>query len=74
MQVTATKLRQNIYRLLDQVLATGEPLEIERNGQFLKVIPSRPVSKLDRLGRRPDAIIGDPDALVHLDWSDEWKP
>ena len=38
MTVTASKLRQDIYNLLDRVLATGEPLEIERKGQLLKVI------------------------------------
>ena len=30
MPVTASKLRENIYRILDQVLETGVPVEIER--------------------------------------------
>ena len=30
MALTASKLRENIYRVLDQVLETGEPVEIER--------------------------------------------
>ncbi len=37
MKLTATKLRENIYAILDQILATGEPVEIERNGRTLRL-------------------------------------
>ena len=37
MKVTSTQLRQNIYKLLDEVLSSGVPLEIERNGKILKI-------------------------------------
>jgi antitoxin (DNA-binding transcriptional repressor) of toxin-antitoxin stability system len=71
--VTATELRQNIYRLLDEVLETGEPLEIERRGRRLRIVRDEQArTKLDRLTPRPDAIVGDPQDLVHLDWSDLW--
>ena len=73
MQVKASNLRKDIYRLLDQVIETGEPLEIERNGRFLKVVPElRKGHKLSRLVRH-ECISCDPEALVHLDWSDEWN-
>ncbi len=32
MPPTASKLRQDVYRILDQVLATGVPIEIVRKG------------------------------------------
>jgi len=70
--VTASELRQNIYRLLDRVIETGEPLEIERRGRRLRVIAADRRSKLERLVPRPDAIVGDPDWFVHVDWSGEW--
>jgi len=73
MTVTASKLRQDIYNLLDHVLETGEPLEIERKGGLLKIVPEKKPSKLDRLVPH-DGIIGDPEELVHMDWSKEWKP
>lgn len=73
MSVTASHLRANIYKLLDQVLESGQPLEIERRGQKLRIVPVRPSSKLEKLVPRPDAIVGDPDDLVHLDWSAEWS-
>ncbi|HEU0167055.1 MAG TPA: type II toxin-antitoxin system Phd/YefM family antitoxin [Chloroflexota bacterium] len=74
MSVTASELRQNIYKLLDQVLETGVPLDIERNGRRLRVVPADARPKLQRLTAHPDAIAGDPDDLVHLDWSQEWRP
>jgi hypothetical protein len=74
MVVTATELRQNIYRLLDEVLETGVPLEIERNGRRLRLIPSDARSKLDRLVPHDDYVVGDPEDLVHIDWSGEWRP
>ena len=40
MVITASKLRENVYRILDQVLATGEPIEIERNGRRLLLVLS----------------------------------
>jgi hypothetical protein len=67
--VTASKLRANIYRILDQVLETGVPVEIERRGKILKIVPTEIPSKLDNLIDRKDFIRGDPADLVHLDWS-----
>ena len=75
MPLTASKLRENIYRILDQVLETGIPVQIERGGRLLEIVPcERRKSKLDNLEPHPGAVVGDPEDLVHLDWSDEWKP
>ena len=72
MKVTASTLRQNIYKLLDQVLETGSPIEIERKGKKLKIVPVKPKSKLANLDG-PDIMKCDPEELVHIDWSSEWK-
>jgi hypothetical protein len=72
--ITASELRANIYRILDQVLETGIPVEIEREGGVLRIEAVARRSLLDRLASRPDFIRGDPDELVHLDWSDAWNP
>jgi hypothetical protein len=77
MALTASKLRADIYRLLDRVLETGEPLEIERKGKVL-VVSAKEVKKagpkLDNIPTRPGYIVGDPDELIHMDWSAEWNP
>lgn len=74
MSITASKLRENIYRLLDEVLATGVPIEIERNGRTLRIVAADAPDRLSRLVRREDAVVGDSEDLVHLDWSSEWRP
>ena len=73
-RLTATALRQDLYNLLDQVLETGEPIEIERKGRVLRIEADQPRSKLDNLVPDDSYIIGDPDDIVHMDWSSEWRP
>lgn len=73
MALSASALRANVYRLLDRVIETGEPLEIERNGVVLRIVGPRPGSWIDRLPRREDVVRGDPEDLVSMDWSDQWS-
>jgi hypothetical protein len=72
--VTASRLRENIYSILDGVLETGIPVLIARNGRRLRIVAddAPPDSKLSRLKKR-DIIIGDSDDLVHMDWTGEWS-
>lgn len=72
MKVTASKLRQEIYTLLDTVLETGIPLEIERKGRLLRIVSDKKPSKLARLKKR-SCIVGDPESIIHMDWSKEWS-
>jgi hypothetical protein len=74
MALTASKLRENVYRILDQVLETGVPVEIERRGRMLRIVAVEPPGRLANLKPNPDFVIGDPEDLVHIDWSSEWKP
>jgi len=74
MPLKATTLRAQLYKVLDKVLATGEPVDVLRHGKIIRLVPAVPPAKLDRLESRPGVIVGDPDELIHLDWSDTWKP
>ncbi|HMD51055.1 MAG TPA: hypothetical protein VKG79_18205 [Bryobacteraceae bacterium] len=71
MRVTASKLRENIYGILDQVLETGTPVEVIRKGKVLKIVAEEKPDKLSRLKKRK-CIVGDPEDIVHMDWSSEW--
>ncbi len=73
--VTASKLRANIYRILDEILETGVAVEIVRRGRKLRIIPmdEGPSNKLDKLVERADVIRCDPEDIVHVDWSKEWR-
>ncbi len=72
MTVTASRLRADIYRMLDRVAATGVPIRIRRKGAFLRVIADRTPDKLANLKSRKVLRCG-PEEIVHLDWSGEWK-
>lgn len=73
MPLTASKLRQDVYRILDDVLATGVPVEIERKGRILRIVPSDAPSKFDRLVEH-QAMAEPPMEYVSIDWSGEWRP
>lgn len=76
MRMTATELRANLYKTLDRLVQTGEPIEITRKGRTLRLTldpVERKGSILDRLVKH-DYIVGDPEDFVHIDWSHEWKP
>jgi prevent-host-death family protein len=73
MIVSASALRQNIFKLLDEVLETGKPLRIRRKGKYLTIVPAAPADKFKNLKKRK-IMVGDPEDFVHLDWSGEWKP
>jgi hypothetical protein len=50
--LTASELRADVYRVLDEVIESGVPVEIDE----------------------PHAVIvGDPEELVHLEWSRVWR-
>lgn len=74
MRITASKLRENIYRILDDVIDTGTPVEIIRKGTVVKLVPEKRTSKLSRLKkRRGFSFKGDPDDIIKMDWSKEWS-
>jgi PHD/YefM family antitoxin component YafN of YafNO toxin-antitoxin module len=43
-EVTLTELRRNIFRLVDEALATGEPILVKRKGKRVIIKPDRPAS------------------------------
>jgi prevent-host-death family protein len=57
MPLTASKLRENIYRILDEAVETGVPVEIVRNGAILRIVPEVESSKLSRLKKRCDVSV-----------------
>ncbi|MGH9112621.1 MAG: type II toxin-antitoxin system Phd/YefM family antitoxin [Acidimicrobiales bacterium] len=72
--LTISALRADIYRIIDRVVQTGQPVEVTRKGRRVRIVPVDAPSRLDNLTPHPDDIIGDPEDLVHMDWSDEWRP
>lgn len=69
--ITVTELRGNIYKLLDEVLNTGIPIEINKGGKKLRIMPLGKPNKLQNLVSRPNVIMGNPDDLVDISWEKE---
>jgi hypothetical protein len=73
-QSSESNTQKDILGILDKVVKTGVPMEIERKGIRLVISPAKKHRNLDCLEDHPGFIIGNPDNLVHIDWTAEWKP
>ena len=75
MRITASKLRRSLYRILDEAIETGVPVEVVRKGAILRIVPEKPVSRLAKLEKmkKRDIFVGDPDDLLGMDWSVYWS-
>lgn len=69
--LTLTALRQQSFKILDQVIQTGIPVEIERHGHRLKIVLDDPPRKLANL-RLHTSIVGDADDMIDLD-TGKWQ-
>ena len=73
MVVSPSKLRENLYNLLDSVIEKGELLEISREGKLLRIIPEQRPSRLDKIVAKKITTASD-DELINTPWESEWKP
>jgi len=73
MVVTPSKLRENLYNLLDSVIEKGELLEISRKGKILRIVPEQRPSRLDKIIAKKITTTSD-DELINTPWESEWKP
>jgi hypothetical protein len=71
MPITASKLRENVYRILDEAIETGKPVEVVRKGLTLTIVPPKRVSKMANLKKRK-IFVGDVEDIIGMDWSKEW--
>ncbi|MEA3286624.1 MAG: type II toxin-antitoxin system Phd/YefM family antitoxin [Candidatus Marinimicrobia bacterium] len=69
--ITPTELRSNIYNLLDEILSTGIPIEVNKGGEKLRIVPIGKVDKLKNLISRDGVINGDSDDLAGVSWEKE---
>jgi hypothetical protein len=73
MTITVTKLRQSLFNEIDKVIATGQPIEIERKGHRLQIVLAEKKSKLSALVTRENIIACSDDELIYNDWLKGWK-
>lgn len=76
MAVSPTQLRENLYKILDEIISSREPVEITRKGYVIKLVLSEEPSpkKLSALKPHPGTILSnDPESIIHMDWSELWQ-
>ncbi len=73
MTITATKLRADLYRVIDDVIKKGVPVEVELRGRKVRIVPAEPRDKLATLVKRPGVTIRDPGRLPRIKTFDERK-
>jgi prevent-host-death family protein len=71
--ITATKLRADLYRVIEYVITKGVPVEVELRGRKVRIVPAEPRDKLAGLVKRPGVIVGDPRRLPRVKTFDERK-
>jgi hypothetical protein len=73
MQVTLTQLRSHLYEWMDQLIETGESIELSRKGVKIKISVDTPaVPKSRKFTQRKNVINGKPEDIVSTHWISEW--
>ena len=74
MTMTVTELRSRLYRVIDEVLASGVPQRIRRGERFVLIQPDGegPQLRLEALPRR-QAIACTPEDLIEQGFEDAWS-
>ena len=73
MTYSLTNLRKNLFKVVDEIIRTGRPVDIEREGHHLKLVLDEPKSKLANIKPHPDVLVDDAESYVHEDWSQYWN-
>lgn len=71
--ISIAEFKHNLDCKLNQLIASGVPIEIDMHGHVIKITVSDIPSKLDRLHSRPNVMRCDPQDIVHNDWSVGWN-
>lgn len=76
--ISVTKLRKELFKVMDQVANSGQPVFVERNGVRIKISrdEENKLSKIERMRnyKGPSVLKVPIEEIENLDWSDTWKP
>jgi antitoxin (DNA-binding transcriptional repressor) of toxin-antitoxin stability system len=68
----ATQLRANLYKTLDEVIATGKPVRVERKGKVVLIVPESPI-KQQRVFKKRKLLVNPDEDITEIDWMSEWR-
>ena len=65
-KIATTDLRNNLYKIMDNIVLTGVPKIIERKGHRLKIaLDDNKIDKFKHL-KEHNSIIGNPEDLINI--------
>lgn len=64
-------IEKQSYQLLDEVLSTGIPIDINKGKKKLRIVLVEAIDIFDKLIPHPKAVIGDANDLVDISWENE---
>ena len=73
MVVTVDEIKSDIEGVLGRLIESDDAAEFEANGKRWQIVAKPKASKLSQLVPRPGLIVGDPEDLVRIDWSENWN-
>ena len=78
MIVSVTKLRKELFKLMDQIAQSGEPVFVDRNGIRIKISrdESSEISKFDRIKEfQGESVLKCPiEEIENIEWDSVWEP
>ncbi|MDO8810912.1 MAG: hypothetical protein Q7J38_02635 [Gallionella sp.] len=72
-KLTLTTLRQQIFQIADEVLVTGEPVSIERNGKILLLSPAAQAKPTKHLKLKRRKLISGDAGSLSMEKVGEWR-
>ena len=71
MQVTITRLRQDLFRLIDRALE-GEPIQFTHKGVVFQIVTETVPDKVSRLNRQTVVAPGGEPGQTEAEWQHDW--
>jgi len=63
----------NTEVLLKKIVENNTSIEVQFDKKTIIIALSKDENKLKDLKRHEGCIVGDPEDIVHIDWSGEWR-
>lgn len=73
MAISSIEFSSKLEGVLDSVIESGIPVEIEHKGKTIRIVPMAKPRSIDSLIAQDSYLKVDPDEVVRMDWSEFWN-
>ena len=76
--ISVTKLRKELFKVMDQIAQGGEPIFVDRNGVRIKIARDEEakISKFERMRSfQGESVLRCPiEEIENIEWNSTWEP